>query len=209
MSYGVMIRLRSTATNPGSASSEEPNSDDRAGHRSSGPLMMARCSSDCSMLGLLETDMPMPHCDDIDRAGTCDVYDLILQNELRDLIGRLFELGRRATGLDRHADRQDKPITELRTEFKGPAFPGYMEFIEPLSKLERLPQTWITALQVSRGIYVLTCPRTKEQYVGSATGADGFWGPLARLCGYRPRRQCRPEEPRPERLSGGDPRSCR
>ena len=32
------------------------------------------------------------------------------------------------------------------------------------------------ALQSSRGVYLLTCPRTKEQYVGSATGEDGFWG---------------------------------
>ena len=27
-----------------------------------------------------------------------------------------------------------------------------------------------------RGVYILTCPRTKEQYVGSADGKDGFWG---------------------------------
>jgi hypothetical protein len=31
-------------------------------------------------------------------------------------------------------------------------------------------------LQASRGIYCLTCPRTGELYVGSATGEDGFWG---------------------------------
>jgi hypothetical protein len=24
-------------------------------------------------------------------------------------------------------------------------------------------------------VYLLTCPKTKEQYVGSATGANGFW----------------------------------
>jgi len=33
----------------------------------------------------------------------------------------------------------------------------------------------VTVLQASRGIYLLTCPRTKEQYVGSATGEGGFW----------------------------------
>jgi hypothetical protein len=26
------------------------------------------------------------------------------------------------------------------------------------------------------GIYLLTCPRTKEHYVGSATGSEGFHG---------------------------------
>jgi hypothetical protein len=25
-------------------------------------------------------------------------------------------------------------------------------------------------------VYLLTCPKTKEQYVGSATGSNGFWG---------------------------------
>ncbi|HEX7184206.1 MAG TPA: GIY-YIG nuclease family protein, partial [Thermoanaerobaculia bacterium] len=26
------------------------------------------------------------------------------------------------------------------------------------------------------GVYLLTCPKTREQYVGSATGEEGFWG---------------------------------
>jgi hypothetical protein len=38
-----------------------------------------------------------------------------------------------------------------------------------------LPKEWIVALKSVRGIYLLTCPKTKEQYVGSATGAEGFW----------------------------------
>ena len=32
------------------------------------------------------------------------------------------------------------------------------------------------ALSASRGVYLLTCPKTREQYVGSATGGDGFHG---------------------------------
>ena len=28
----------------------------------------------------------------------------------------------------------------------------------------------------TQGVYLLTCPRTREQYVGSATGRDGFLG---------------------------------
>ena len=34
----------------------------------------------------------------------------------------------------------------------------------------------LSALKSSRGIYLLTCPKTKEQYVGSASGVEGFWG---------------------------------
>jgi hypothetical protein len=32
------------------------------------------------------------------------------------------------------------------------------------------------ALRASNGVYLLTCPKTKEQYVGKADGAEGFWG---------------------------------
>jgi hypothetical protein len=35
---------------------------------------------------------------------------------------------------------------------------------------------WIAALSAGRGVYLLTCPKTKEVYVGKADGADGFWG---------------------------------
>jgi len=43
-----------------------------------------------------------------------------------------------------------------------------------LSELETLPSAWATALAVSRGVYLLMCPRTNEQYVGAAHGAEGF-----------------------------------
>ena len=33
----------------------------------------------------------------------------------------------------------------------------------------------MAALRAARGIYLLTCPRTGEQYVGLAEGAGGFW----------------------------------
>ncbi len=31
-------------------------------------------------------------------------------------------------------------------------------------------------LREQKGIYLLTCPNTKEQYVGKASGVEGFWG---------------------------------
>jgi hypothetical protein len=36
-------------------------------------------------------------------------------------------------------------------------------------------------LAAVRGVYLLTCPRTNEQYVGAAHGGDGF---LGRWLGY-------------------------
>jgi hypothetical protein len=39
-----------------------------------------------------------------------------------------------------------------------------------------MPPTWRQTLRSSRGVYLLACPRTREHYVGSAYGGDGFLG---------------------------------
>jgi hypothetical protein len=111
------------------------------------------------------------------KAIAYDVYNLTLQATLSDLVGKLYvEWGRGFRAWVQYADQQNKPIRELRTEFKEPDFPGFLSFIAPLSQLEKLPTAWVGTFRTSRGIYLMTCPRTKEQYVGSATGEDGFWG---------------------------------
>lgn len=127
--------------------------------------------------GLLDKDMPKPHMDGVDAAGSCDVYVLELQEPLRDLIGKLFiDWGPGALAWVQYADRHDKPVIELRPSFQERAFPGFLGFIEPLSRLERIPTSWVQAFRSTRGVYLLTCPRTGERYVGSATGEEGFWG---------------------------------
>lgn len=127
--------------------------------------------------GLLEQDTPKPHMDGVDEAGSCDVYDLTLLEALSDLIGKLFiDWGPGRLAWIQYADRNAKPVTELRRAFQEPDFPGFLGFIEPLSRLVGMPRSWVAALQSSRGVYLLTCPRTREQYVGSATGEEGFWG---------------------------------
>ena len=127
--------------------------------------------------GILEQDTPMAQMDGVDKAGSCDTYELTLDEQLGDLVGKLLiDWGPGDRAWVQRADHQDKRILELRTEFKEPDFPGFLNFIEPLSRLDSLPKGWIRVLQSSMGIYLLTCPRTKEQYVGSATGNGGFWG---------------------------------
>jgi hypothetical protein len=127
-------------------------------------------------LGLLKHDLPKPHMDGVDKAGTCDAYELTQDKRWADLTGRLYvEWGTGKRSWIQRADRRDKQITELRTQFKEPDFPGFLNFIQPLSRLSKLPKDWVTTLQSSRGVYLLTCPKTKEQYVGSAYGSDGFW----------------------------------
>jgi len=126
---------------------------------------------------LLEQDTPMPHMDGVDKAGSCDMYDLLLDPALSDMVGKLIiDWGPGERSWIQRADQQNKQIMELRREFKEPDFPGFLTFIEPLSKMDKLPKAWISALRSSKGVYLLTCPKTKEQYVGSATGEDGFWG---------------------------------
>ncbi len=129
-----------------------------------------------SYRGLLDTDMPMPHRDGIEKAGDCDVYDLTPDDRFNDLVGKLIiDWGPGTRAWVQRADKQDKAMTELRPTFKEPAFPGFLQFSAPLSTIDRLPVSWTETLRSSRGIYLLTCPRTKEQYVGSATGQEGFW----------------------------------
>lgn len=127
--------------------------------------------------GLLEQNKPKPHMEGMDEAGSCDVYDLTLKDLLSDLTGKLFiDWGPGALAWIQYAERNDKPVVELRRAFQEPDFPGFLNFIQPLSKLDNLPRSWVASLKASRGVYLLTCPRTKEQYVGSATGEEGFWG---------------------------------
>ena len=130
--------------------------------------------------GLLKKDRPKPHIEgEIDKAGSCDMYDLRLDDTLNDLIGRMFiDWGQGALAWVQYADRNDKIVTELRPHNAEDRFPGFLNFVEPLSRLPKLPTTWIATLQYAQGVYLLTCPKTKEQYIGSATGADGFWGRL-------------------------------
>jgi len=125
-----------------------------------------------------KTDLPIPSMPgEFDKSGTVDCYDLKLDDALDDLIGKLIiDWGPGKLAFIQYAHNNNKSVLEVRPEFKEPDFPGFMKFIKPLSKIETLPLSWISALKASRGVYLLTCPKTKEQYVGSATGEESFWG---------------------------------
>lgn len=126
---------------------------------------------------LLDRDTPKPQAPgEVDRAGTCHIYELTPEPRLSDLMGKmLIDWGAGARAWIQRADRQNKPVVELHRQFHEREFPGFLNFMEPLSRLNKLPSGWVAALRSSKGIYLLTCPKTKEQYVGSATGEEGFW----------------------------------
>lgn len=106
-----------------------------------------------------------------------ELYNLGRLELFAELEGRLFiDWGPATRAWVQRADRQDKPIEELAATFAEPPFPGFSSFIEPLSRIEALPPTWSSALSAARGVYLLTCPTTKELYVGSAVGGEGVIG---------------------------------
>lgn len=107
-----------------------------------------------------------------------DLYEFRRLPEFEHLAGCLrVEWGAGARSWAQRADRDtgDKRIVELTQGFREPDFPGFTRFIGNLGSLPSLPASWIAVLTASRGVYLLTCPRTREQYVGSAHGAGGFW----------------------------------
>lgn len=126
--------------------------------------------------GVLDHDRVTPHTGVVDTAGSYDMYDLRLDVAFAEFDGKLFiDWGEGTRAWVQRAERQDKRVTELRLKYEEDAFPGFLNFLEPLSKIVSLPPSWISVLKSSSGIYLLTCPRTKEQYIGSVTGKEGFW----------------------------------
>lgn len=141
----------------------------------SGETLLAGFYS-CRYIGVNDMERIWPHTDGSFPVGTCDVHELILDERLNDLAGRLvIAWGDAERAWIQRADNQDKLVLQIREAFREDEFPGFTRFISSLSKVERLPVAWITALSSSRGVYLLTCPRTREQYVGSAAGAEGFY----------------------------------
>lgn len=104
-----------------------------------------------------------------------EMYEIAPVPLLAEYVGRLvIEWGAGSRQWAQLAMRQDKAIIELRRQFVEPQFPGFSGFMSQLSELSQLPFAWKSALSATRGVYLLTCPTTLEQYVGSATGAGGF-----------------------------------
>ncbi len=115
-------------------------------------------------------------------ARDLDLYRQQEAVECCDFAGRVFvDWGLGTRTWIQLAAKQPKPITEITRVFREDEFPGYVHFISKLSVVETLPSTWLTALGAAKGVYLLTCPATKEQYVGAATSEGGF---LSRWLGY-------------------------
>lgn len=106
-----------------------------------------------------------------------DLYSQQLVEASEEYAGRVvIDWGSGTRSWAQRARRQPKPILEIARSFTEEQFPGYTRFVSCLSAIDTLPSGWLSALGAARGVYLLTCRRTKEQYVGFATGQDGILG---------------------------------
>ena len=130
-----------------------------------------------SLVGPLPQDETHPVTGGVMKAGSCHLYRTQVLPEMAEYAGRLWiQWGEGYRTWIQRGDSKPKPIVELRRNLGEDPFPGFQELIINLSDVDVIPLTWRTALASTRGVYLLTCPTTKEQYVGAAYGAEGFLG---------------------------------
>jgi hypothetical protein len=105
------------------------------------------------------------------------LFDIQADSRLSEYVGLLIiEWGPGFRSWIQRAERQEKPVLEIRREAFDPAFPGFREFRYDIDKIEAIPFGWREALRSVNGIYPLVCHETGKQYVGAAYGQDGLWG---------------------------------
>ena len=104
-------------------------------------------------------------------------YSMNLDDRLKEMQGRLVvDWGKSYRSWVQLAGKNDKRVIELLRDPEDESFPGYFAFRCRLSELADLPVAWKAQLRAAKGVYVLTSAITREHYVGSATGKDGFFG---------------------------------
>lgn len=108
--------------------------------------------------------------------GADTLFALSLSDRMQEYRGRvIIEWGNGFLSWAQFADRNNKEVVKLHGIDEEDSFPGYLKFRKQLSEIAKLPSGWIGRLKEAKGVYVLTCPKTSELYVGSATGQDGFY----------------------------------
>jgi hypothetical protein len=72
------------------------------------------------------------------------------------------------------AHMHNKLVLEIRARPKDEPFPPYVNILRRLGELRNISPSWKTRLKERKGVYLLTFD-DGMQYVGSATGEEGFW----------------------------------
>ena len=104
------------------------------------------------------------------------LYDLVRDDRLSKHVGKLtIDWGKGLRSWAQRGGRSQKPVLSIKQTVEDERFPGYLLFLDNLSGIQNIPASWRERLSEVKGVYVLTCPRTHELYVGSATGGGGFY----------------------------------
>ena len=75
-----------------------------------------------------------------------------------------------------NAGNTSKEILQFNKEVVEPPFPGVASFSWDSDKVSSIYKSWINFLSSSKGVYILVDKFTGNQYIGSATGKQGFYG---------------------------------
>lgn len=104
-------------------------------------------------------------------------YDLRHNPAMLDLEGRLvIDWGKGARAWAQRAGNGDKPVIEIKRHVVETEWPGF-EQVEVFDyEINSLSANWITRLSSVKGIYLLLCSQSGQQYIGTAFGSDGFYG---------------------------------
>lgn len=117
-------------------------------------------------IGFSDTERPCPI-----------IYDVTKDVNFNCYIKKLFiDWGKSTRSWSQIAGKTSKPVIEIRRNFAEPEFPGFSKFSCSSKHVRVLPEKWKSVLSNNRAIYILVHADTQTQYVGSATGADGFLG---------------------------------
>ncbi len=92
----------------------------------------------------------------------------------------VIEWGPGKRGFRQLAHKQNKVVLEIRAQPKDEPFPLYINLLRRLRDLRSIYPSWRVRLEERKGVYLLTFD-DGMQYVGSATGEQGFW---QRWCDY-------------------------
>lgn len=103
-------------------------------------------------------------------------YDLTLLPDLAEYCDRVvIDWGAGTRSWVQRAANQPKPVIEMAQQYE-PRFPGFREFVRPVSDIPTLPNGWQQVLRSVKGVYLLVDLDSGKQYVGSAKGHDSLFG---------------------------------
>lgn len=113
----------------------------------------------------------------LDMSDDHNHYELIETSLLQDWAGRVvIDWGKGTRAWLQNADNDSpKAIILIRESFQDEQFPSVDLFDWPVNELHSMPESWKMILKHYQGIYLLVCQDTGKQYVGSATGKEGFY----------------------------------